>query len=123
MEALEFLKEAKRKCSSTTCEVCHNESYAVLCPLSEYPDEKLEKLVSGIEQWSEEHPIITNAMKFKEVFGYSGDIVAKVKPERIPPHSGSCGYDKCTESCGSRCFPRCPMWWNDEFKEPEHENE
>ena len=72
MEALEFLKEAKRKCSSTTCEVCHNESYAVLCPLSEYPDEKLEKLVSGIEQWSEEHPIITNAWKFEEVFGLPG---------------------------------------------------
>ena len=93
MEALEFLKEAKRKCSSTTCEVCRNESYAVLCPLSEYPDEKLEKLVSGIEQWSEKHPVITNARKFEEVFGLSGHRLI---------HQGA-------------------NWWDEPYKEPEHD--
>lgn len=97
MEALEFLKEAKRKCSSTTCEVCRNESYAVLCPLSEYPDEEMEKLVSGVEQWSKEHPIITNAQKFKEVFGFSVE-------------------DKYTMRSD------VTDWLNKPYKEPEHED-
>ena len=112
MEALEFLKEAKRKCSSTTCEVCHNESYAVLCPLSEYPDEKLEKLVSGIEQWSEEHPIITNARKFEEVFGR--------KPQYCNGKS-ICPVPMLAHSCFDLNCTTCVEWWDEPYKEPEHD--
>jgi len=108
MEALDFLKEAKRKCSSTACEVCQNENYAVLCPISEYPDEKLEELVSGIEQWSKEHPIITNAQKFKEVFGL------EPKSDRCPPFATN---DYCT---GRKCID-CMSWWDEPYKEPEHD--
>ena len=69
MEAIEFLKEAKRKCSSTTCDVCQIERLGVMCVLLAWSDEKLEQLVSEVEQWSKEHTIVTNAQKFKEVFG------------------------------------------------------
>ena len=97
MEALNFLKEAKRKCSSTTCEECHDESYAVLCPISEYPDEKLEKLVSEIEQWSKEHPIITNARKFEEVFGWPQADIDSLRYARA--------------------------WWDEPYEEPGGRNE
>lgn len=62
---------------------------------------------------------MTNKEKFIEAFGYDGSIVSDVLPYYICARriSGSCGYDKCTESCGSRSFPRCPHWWNDEYKE------
>jgi len=60
---------------------------------------------------------MTNAEKFKEVFGYDGSIVSDVKPGKNCYRSfGSCGYDECRDSCASRCFPRCPLWWNDTFK-------
>ena len=32
--------------------------------------ERPEEADSIIMQWSKEHPVVTNAMKFKEVFGY-----------------------------------------------------
>ena len=124
MEALEFLKEYRRMCN--LYEHCEG------CPLSEkqclaqrlQTDSEYLTVTSEVEKWSKEHPIITNAQKFKEVFGFNGDTVNKFKPEiGIAGTKGSCGYDDCRESCGSRHFPRCPMWWNDEFKEPEHENE
>lgn len=129
MEALDFLKEAQRLCEQSR--YCSME-----CPLYErcifdfmYENEssketweRIEKAVAIIEQWSKEHPIITNAIKFKEVFGFNGDTVNKVKPGKgIAGTKGSCGYDDCRDSCGSRCFPRCPMWWDDEYKEPEHD--
>lgn len=119
MEAIEFLKEYTRMC--TECKDCYGCPLAVTtcagcCELSE---KQIINVIEKTEQWSKEHPIITNAMKFKEVFGFYGDTVNRVKPERgIAGTKGSCGYDDCRDSCGSRCFPRCPMWWDDEYKEP-----
>lgn len=62
---------------------------------------------------------MTNKEKFVEVFGYNGSIVNQVEPYRIRETRviGTCGYDACLECCASRNFPRCPMWWNDEYKE------
>lgn len=64
---------------------------------------------------------MTNGEKFKEVFGYEGSTVSKVKPGTLMYDTkGSCGYAHCTESCASRYFPRCPKWWNDTFKKKEY---
>ena len=73
MEAIEFLKEAKRKCMSITCDACRAERLGVMCPLLDWSEDEMEQLVSTIEQWSKEHQIITNAQKFKEVFGFLPD--------------------------------------------------
>ena len=62
---------------------------------------------------------MTNAEKFIKDFGFDGSIVCKCYPEDRPV--GSCGYVECKESCGSRNYPRCPYWWNDEVKEGERE--
>lgn len=66
MEALDFLKEAQRMCGTKHC---------VECPIGRYinhSEDELEEIVSAVEQWSKEHPIITNAQKFEEVFGLFG---------------------------------------------------
>ena len=125
MEALEFLKEYNRMCTMyKSCRRCPLEMDKCAGCGDEFSEKQIINIIEKTEQWSKEHPIITNAHKFEEVFGFNGNTVNKVKPQiGIGGTKGSCGYDKCTESCGSRCFPRCPMWWNDEFKEPEHENE
>ena len=69
MEAIEFLKEYNRMCTG------HNDCNG--CPLVgtacagcyELSEEQMINIVYKTEQWSKEHPIITNARKFKEVFG------------------------------------------------------
>ena len=73
MEAIEFLKETQRMCSSY--KECTN------CPLKELASfygystcrvamfNECEKAISAVDAWSKEHPIITNARKFEEVFG------------------------------------------------------
>jgi len=57
---------------------------------------------------------MTNKEYFEKMFGYDGSIVAEVLPNEIG--IGSCGYIDCRESCASRHFPRCPLWWTDEHE-------
>lgn len=96
MDAVEYLKERERMCESfgTSCVGCpiHSDSkkaghycktFIRTCP---------EQAVAIVEQWSKEHPVITNLMKFEEVFG-------KCDPEVTAPIS----------------------WWSKEYKEPKGE--
>jgi hypothetical protein len=70
MEAIEFLKEYNRMC--VECRDCSG------CPLkgtecsigSELSEEEMISIVGKTEQWSKEHSLVTNAQKFKEVFGF-----------------------------------------------------
>ena len=69
MEALEFLKEYNRMCAE--CRDCSG------CPLkgtecsigSKLSEEEMINIVDKTEQWSKEHPLVTNKMKIREVFG------------------------------------------------------
>ena len=71
MEALEFLKEARRMCLAVgSCDECHLSYGCVVDDVKKVSDSVLESNCSVVEAWSKEHPIITNAMKFKEVFGF-----------------------------------------------------
>jgi len=77
MEAIEFLKEYKRMC--TECKSC------LECPLagttcsidSELSERQMINIIDATERWNKEHQIITNAQKFKEVFGFlpDGDVI------------------------------------------------
>lgn len=94
MKALEFLKETKRMCCSyLECTDCPLKE---LASFSGYPNcrsamlNECEKAISAVDAWSKEHPIITNAMKFEEVF--------------------------CP---GSYCMiNRADQFWNEPYKEP-----
>lgn len=73
MEALEFLKEYRRMCSTS-------DEYCSGCPLIEKgclstgmrvkSDSQFMTITCAVEQWSKEHPITTNSKKFEEVFGF-----------------------------------------------------
>jgi len=71
-EFSKVMRERKRMCSQLKCRNCRlsfdRNGHDVDCArfLREYPEE-VEDIVM---QWSKKHPVVTNAMKFKEVFGY-----------------------------------------------------
>ena len=87
MDAVEFLKERARMCKSFPdfCSGCP--LFSVGCGGGD-PDET----VSAVEQWSKEHPVVTNGMKFEEVFGCFSP-----KPGYYLPDA----------------------WWDEPYKEPE----
>ena len=63
------VKNYKRMCDSyKVCEGCPLTKDGSICSrfMIEYP----EKAEHTIMQWAAEHPIMTNRMKFKEVFGF-----------------------------------------------------
>ena len=94
MDAVKFLKEGNRLCYTVDCSDCplHGGS---LC-LNDIDNGEEEKAVAIVEKWSKEHPIMTNKMKFEEVFG-----------------------NTCDES-GELVLAR-PSWWCAEYIEPKGE--
>ena len=91
MEAFEFLKEAKRMCLTLGC--CSDCNLGYGCAIDgvkSLPDIVLESNCLVVEQWSKDHPIVTNAQKFKEIFG-------------LPAH---CMIDQDAQ------------WWDEPYKEP-----
>ena len=107
MESLEFWKEYTRMC--TECKDCYG------CPLAaatcagslELSEKQIINLIEKTEQWSKEHPIITNAMKFKEVFGE-----IKIKDLiHIDCNCTSIIDDLTIEINGTN-------WWDEPYKEP-----
>lgn len=104
MEAIEFLKEYNRMC--VECRNCSG------CPLkgtecsigSGLSEEEMINIVDKTEQWSKEHPAITNARKFEEVFGFlpDGDVIFS-KDYFINAVKGPV------------------LKWDEPYKEPEHD--
>ena len=69
MDAVEYLKTMKRICyqytnGCNTCPLSGNNS----CVYGGAPEDP-EEAVDIVEQWSKEHPVVTNADKLLEVFG------------------------------------------------------
>ena len=93
MEAKEFVRERRRMCGS------HN--LCLECPLEHMPCGCVitEEGVDLVEQWSNEHKILTNRMKFQEVFGR--DI----------------GYGKWHDICDNSYFGFSKKWWDEPWKE------
>lgn len=84
MDAVKYLKERERLFKDYGID---EENYPR--PHTEIKDP--EQAVKAVEQWSKEHPVMTNDQKFEEVFGCS------------PKH----GY----------YIPEA--WWDEPYKEPE----
>ncbi len=74
------------------------------------------KIVEIVEQWGKEHPILTKAQKFKEVFGY------EPKKENglytCPANIGKKPRDCSTRDCDD-CRKE---FWEYEYVEPNNEN-
>ena len=104
MDAVKFLKQKDRMCNSfSLCSQCpmsalkNNRNVSCIQLHERYPEE----VVRIVEQWSKENPIITNAMKFNEVFGF---MPAGSQTFYFVEPSGS--YSKTID-------------WQDPYKEPE----
>lgn len=72
MDALEFLKEYKRMCSNCShfCDGCPLKGEQCLSTgIRNKTDGEFLTITSMVEQWSKEHPLVTNEMKIREVFG------------------------------------------------------
>lgn len=73
MEALEYLKETHRMCSSykecTDCPLKELASFSGYPTCSVAMVNECEKAISAVDAWSKEHPLVTNEMKLREVFG------------------------------------------------------
>lgn len=66
------------------------------------------KTIEIVEQWAEQHPIVTNADKFKEVFGL----------DMAPIHS--CVSSKSCEDCEYTYDGKCAvskLFWDAEYNE------
>ena len=87
MDAVEYIKADKR--------LCHSYESCIGCPLANGlcdPNNDPEEHVAIVEAWAKEHPLITNAQKFAEVFGI--------------------------EVFGGNITNLGPNWWHEEYKEP-----
>lgn len=74
MDAVEFLKTINKICETLAdCRECplHDENICI----AGVDDGEEEKAVSIVEQWSKEHPVMTNEQKFREVFGETHSLV------------------------------------------------
>lgn len=73
MEAVEFIKEEIRLCSTTPCGNCPLNSYpGRTCSTLKHKDPEI--FVATVEKWSKDNPEkTTNGKKFKEVFGIEPD--------------------------------------------------
>jgi len=109
MEAFELLKEYTRMC--TECKDCYG------CPLAnttcagrlQWSEKEIIDVIEKTEQWSKEHPIITNADKFEEVFGHK------------PNGKYVCPVPMLDRSCAGVSCKTCISWWDEPYKEPEKE--
>lgn len=94
MDAVKYLKEKKRMCEKSSCMYCplgrasRNSEDSCDTFIRKSPEEA----VPIVEQWSREHPAMTNEQKFREVFGETHSLV------KAPPE-----------------------WWVAEYKEPKGE--
>lgn len=98
MEVIDFLKEAHRMCKSyADCKGCPlvNSPCGFIRCIVDHSGAEMRCVTKVVEQWSKEHPIITNVQKFEEVFG-------------VLPVDYVMGRSRET-------------WWDEPYKEPEHE--
>lgn len=118
-EFVEVMKQRARMCESIRCADDDGTARCELYKLKKehdlidctrvlflYPQE-FEK---NVMDWAKEHPMMTNADKFKEVFGF--------EPKRVciyPKRNGFCNKPNC-DYCIRDDF------WNEEWKEPKETN-
>nr|DAK83844.1 MAG TPA: hypothetical protein [Caudoviricetes sp.] len=130
MDAVEFLKEAKRYCrwcKNTTqdgkkrlCEVCYFENLNDIFNLHPMA---YRKFVEMVEQWSKEHPVITRQSKLLNLFPLMGAIedgcinICPLLFDRSFHDRNDRGW--CTENDDKVC-PECKRrFWMEELKEGE----
>ena len=102
--------KGKGRCADVSCgdcpleRLCRNNTALIFSAFA---------FIDAIEKWGKEHPIITNADKFKEVFGRSPVMFGG--EEYICPNLKGCSVYRCAE-CAKN-------YWEAEYTAPVHEEE
>ena len=102
-EFVEVMKQRKRMCNDCILDDLCDDCPIEIINLLSNP----EKAQAFIMKWASEHPVKTNADKFKEVFGY----------EIYGAQSGCCGIKY---TCPTKRCDGCELkgFWNKEYAEP-----
>lgn len=123
MDAVEYIKEAKRICKSRS--VC--KSVSGKCPLLDENGhctatvdicaadiiEKAEKAVQIVEEWAKDHPVKTRQSEFLKMFPD-----ARVNDDGILCFLPCCIEDSLRDKCGSRNCGYCrKVYWSEEVDE------
>ena len=98
-DSLRTEHKGEKDCAGVGCSDCPLDNEVGIC--------NIYKSIEIVENWAKEHPIKTNADKFKEVFGV----------ERLPLYS--CDTNAKCEDCGYYTGSGCNanhMFWNAEYK-------
>ena len=130
MDAVTYIKEYKRMCEyfdskenpARACEGCPLEWLPNGCHMIEIAD-NAEKCVAAVEQWANEHPVITRQNKLLNLFPLM-DAIEDGCIEICPLLFDRSFHDRndrgwCTENDNKVC-PECKRrFWMEELKEGE----
>lgn len=110
MDAVDFLKERKRR-----CEVYFEKTECKECPLGNMgcwtvdfcADDSCEKVIATVEQWLKEHPRKTRQSEFLKMFpnvSLDGNGIINISPCRVDPkqypfNGKDCGRFSACSQC------------------------
>lgn len=78
-DSLRTKNKGEENCDGISCSNCpFNRKVCNTGKLIFYSFKAIEKAIEIVENWAKEHPIVTNADKFREVFGFEYDDVCDV---------------------------------------------
>ena len=105
-------------CCDNNCPF-HDTSFSSCeCPSSYARIDKIYNTLEYVESWAKEHPIVTMADKYKEVFGVEpkGKSGASVCPRSV-------GFDDVECKIGGGCEDCRNEFWHSEYKPPKREEQ
>ena len=104
--------KGRRNCDEVECSKC---PFSLACKGSGTDTFKAAEYIEIVEQWGKEHPIITNADKFKEVWGHEPKVDMGTGGDICPANiSKVCKRFKSPSDCG-KCKKE---FWESEYVEP-----
>lgn len=113
MDAVKCIKDFNRMCKThNRCSGCPLERRCYLLWDASAAPETIEALVATIEKWSQEHPVVTNGMKVRDLIPSSvrSTNCYPAKENALPGQIVGSAYMKLIVS---------KSWWDAEYKEGE----
>lgn len=115
-KTVEFLREWGRMCGNGNCQECPIwREKAIAIPCVNYIQNHQAEVLTIVQKWSDEHPVMTWMSKLVEKFPNA---------EKISMITGACpgwvfgtGPNMHRTGCDGRRERRCEECWNGEYKE------
>ena len=120
-DSLRTKDKGTSNCYTVQCKQCPFN--AVVCNTNNcsFVSFNAEKAIEIVNDWAKEHPIVTMADKYKEVFGFEPKTECGAF---ICPHFVGFAYVECVNGEIYKDCKKCKNeFWNSEYKEPKKEGE